>query len=161
MAQKEPNPDQYESHFPNFRNVEWNPNPLDIGAIVQGQIGQSLVRNTVFDRLAGLWRLASGDSVGRTLVSNGAVTGVILSTQTFAVPAGGIQIAAQNSSRSGIYVENLSPESINLGFALPITGFVVTFPNDTYINMQGYQGVLVADNGVSIAVATVLVIEYQ
>lgn len=160
MAQAKPNPTQYESHFPNFRNVEWNPDPIDIGAIVQGEIGQTLNRNTVFDRVSGLWRVLSADATGRLLTSQGSALSTILSSATVTVPAGGIQLIAASTNRGGVYLENIGTEAVRLGFVLPITTGIMDFPNDSYINLPSYQGILVANAGVSVSVCQVLVIEY-
>src|SRR5260221_9371915 len=100
MARGNANPASYVTHFPNFRNVEWNPDPVDIGATIDGAIGQTLNRNCVFDRSAGLWRLQSGDSLGRVLASLGSVNSAILSSSTVVVPAGGVLLVPANASRA-------------------------------------------------------------
>ncbi len=161
MAHDKPNPDHYFVHFPNFRNVAWNSDPIDVGNRVEGAIGQTIARNAVFDSVSGLWRFASGDALGRTLVSIGAVSGVILSSNTVTVPGGGILLVPANTSRAGVYIENLSTESCRLGYTTVVSTGIVDFPNDTYDDMQGYTGPLVANAGVSVSVIQILVIEYQ
>src|SRR5258708_38949255 len=90
MAHDKPNPDHYFVHFPNFRNVAWNSDPIDVGNRVEGAIGQTIARNAVFDSVSGLWRFASGGALRRPLRSIGAGSGVILSPHTGYLPGGGI-----------------------------------------------------------------------